>query len=62
MVTTLHENKEVDVDNKKKKVTLNRELIRQLRDAEMVGAVGGRMSPCDAGTDSVPGPMPCNPG
>jgi hypothetical protein len=50
------------MEKKKKKITLNRELIRQLRDAEMVGAVGGVISPCDAGTDSVPGPMPCNPG
>ena len=47
---------------KKKKIALNRELIRQLRDAEMAGAVGGYLSPCDGGTDSVPNPTPCNPG
>lgn len=47
---------------KKKRITLNRELIRQLRHSEMRAVIGGMRSPCPGGVDSVPNPTPCNPG
>ena len=44
----------MDKKKTKKRIQFNRELIRQLKEAEMAGIVGGFMSPCDAGVDSTP--------